>query len=134
MFGLANLLSYFAAAHTFGTKCTMNASVIHNFLGFPHWWQYMTLQYDQQGICSPVFNGPSDLFPIALAVLDILLRVAGIVAVVSIIVAGVEYVFASGNSEKGANARKRIINSLIGLAIALVAAATVSFIGQAVAP
>lgn len=85
---------------------------------------------DALGQCTPNFTGLSDIFPIGLAALDILLRVAGLVAVISIIIAGVEYIAAAGNAEKITGARKRAVNSLIGLAIALVAVVTVSFIGR----
>jgi type IV secretory pathway VirB2 component (pilin) len=62
--------------------------------------------------------------------LDILLFVAGIIAVISIIWAGFEYLTSMGNSDKGVSARKRIINSIIGLAIVLIATSIVTFIGS----
>jgi type IV secretory pathway VirB2 component (pilin) len=58
------------------------------------------------------------------------LRLAGIVAVISIILAGIGYITAAGNAEKITSSRKRIVNSVLGLAIVFVAAAVVSFIGN----
>lgn len=76
----------------------------------------------------------SGLLPIGLAVLDMLLYAAGFVAVLMVIAAGLEFIFAGGETDKAAEARKRIQNSLIGLVIAVSATAIVSFIGKAVAP
>jgi hypothetical protein len=75
---------------------------------------------------------PNGLWSIGLAVIDMLLYVAGIVAVISIIIAGVSYITAAGSSDQITSARKRIINSLLGLAIVLIASALVSFIGNAI--
>jgi type IV secretory pathway VirB2 component (pilin) len=59
-----------------------------------------------------------------------LIRLAGLVAVVMVIFAGVSYMTAQGNAEKAASARRRIYQSLIGLVIVFVAAGFVSFIGN----
>ena len=100
------------------------------FFGFPHWWKYLNTQTDPTGKCVPAFNFPSDTWAVGLAVIDMLLHLAGIVAVVSIIIAGVSYITAAGAADKITSARKRIVNSLLGLAIVLVASAVVSFIGN----
>jgi len=75
---------------------------------------------------------PDGLWSIGLAIIDMLLYVAGIVAVISIIIAGVSYITAAGSSDQITSARKRIVNSLLGLAIVLIASALVSFIGNAI--
>jgi len=59
---------------------------------------------------------------------------AGFVAVVAIIIAGVRYMGAGGNPEKAASARKGLYNGLLGLVIALTATAIVAFIGNSLAP
>ncbi len=96
----------------------------------PVWYKYLKIQPDVLGQCAPVFSFPNDIFAIGLAIVDMLLRVAGFVAVISIIVAGIQYIISLGNQEKGTLARKRIQNALIGLAIVFVATAFVSFIGR----
>jgi hypothetical protein len=108
--------------------------VNHNsFFGFPPWWKYIhTGNYDGLGNCTPTVDFPSGIWAIAFAVIDMLLYLAGIVAVVSIIIAGISYITAAGNAEEITSARKRIVNSLIGLAIVLIAAAVVSFVGNAI--
>ncbi len=132
MFYLAKLGSFFAATipSTFSTHC--NPSSQGQFFNFiPHWWEYLKNgSIDATGQCAPTAQLPGDAWAIGLAVLDMLIRVAGFLAVISIIIAGIEYIIAAGNPEKGAAARKRIINSLVGLAIVLVATAAVSFIGK----
>lgn len=108
--------------------CTISGG---NFLGLPHWWQYLNGVPDGAGGCSPAFNMPVDILPIGLAIINILLHLAGFVAVIAIIVSGVSYIMAIGNSEKITSSRKGIQNALIGLAIAMIAAQIVSFIGKA---
>ena len=101
------------------------------FLSFPHWWAYLPdSAFDNSTSCSvTTVSIPGDLLAIGLAVLDMLIFVAGFVAVVMIIVAGINYMLAIGNSEKVTSARRSIINSIVGLAIVMDAAAFVSFIG-----
>jgi len=130
MFGLAYLLyklPIYLAVIKPGASCTLDHRV---FFLIPPWWEYMNGAYDPLGQCTPTFAFPGDLFALGFAILDMLLRVAGFVAVVSIIIAGVQYITSVGNSEAVTNARKRIINALTGLAIALIATAVVSFVGR----
>jgi hypothetical protein len=103
------------------------------FFGFPHWWKYIkNTEVDALGNCVPKFSFPNDIWAVAFAVTDMLLYLAGIVAVISIIIAGVSHITSDGNPEKAAAARKRIYNALIGLAIVLIASGVVSFIGNKV--
>jgi hypothetical protein len=103
----------------------------HAFFHFPHWWQYISRgQKDFLGHCTPVVGFPDGIWAIALAVSSMLLYLAGLVAVFSIIASGVMYMFAAGNPEKAASARKRLYNSLIGLAIVFAAAPVVAFLGS----
>jgi len=102
-----------------------------SFFFFPHWWEFVnTSTTDASGKCVPTPVFPNDIPAVGLAIVDILLRVAGLIAIISIIVAGVAYITASGNPEKAASARKRVYNSLIGLAVVFVAAGVVAFIGN----
>jgi hypothetical protein len=117
--------SFFAAAKT----CPITNN---KFFGFPHWWDYLGTKRDYLGDCQPVFNAPGDLWAVALAIIDMLLYLAGIIAVFSIIFAGISYITAAGSSDKVTAARKRIINSLIGLAIAVLATVIVDFVGKSI--
>ncbi|MEX1995221.1 MAG: hypothetical protein WD887_00385 [Candidatus Saccharimonadales bacterium] len=99
------------------------------FFFIPSWWEYLPTIDTPLG-CKITFNPPGDIWLVGLAVLDILLRLAGFIAVISIIIAGVSHIFSGGNPEKAASARKRLYNSLIGLAVALIATAFVTFLGR----
>src|SRR5665213_100264 len=115
----------FAAAA--GTACTISN---HAFFFLPPWWEYLKTTTDALGQCAPSFTFPNDIFSVGLALVDILLRVAGFAAVVSIIIAGVQHLLTDGNPEKAAAARRRLYNSVIGLLIAITATAMVTFIGN----
>jgi hypothetical protein len=112
--------------------CTLPGKGTNQFFGIPHWWQYLNGEPDIFGKCSPKVDFPGGILPVGLAIVDMLLFVAGIAAVISIIVAGFQYMSSMGNAEKGVSARKRIVNSIIGLAIVLIATTLVNFIGSTI--
>lgn len=127
-----NHLIIFGAA---GDPCNLRAPGQSNsFFGFPNWWKYVKEGTDDGlGRCVPKFDlsgGLSPLWSIAFAIVDMLLYLAGIVAVIMIIIGGISYITSSGNAEKAAQARGKIIDALIGLAIVVLASAVVSFIGN----
>lgn len=101
----------------------------HTFFFIPPWWEYIN-PAKIGADCSIAFSFPNDLLAVGLAIVDMLLRVAGLVAIVSIIIAGVGYITAAGQVEKTASARKRIYNALIGLAVVTIASGVVAFIGN----
>lgn len=72
----------------------------------------------------------SDVPGVILVVIDDLLRIAGLVAVAFIIIGSFEYVGSRGNPERTASAQSTIMNALVGLAVALIAVALVSFLGS----
>jgi hypothetical protein len=119
-------------AVAFGVDCDPSKdNPASNFFNFPHWWKYIPKgKGDALGSCTPTIKIPNGILPIGLAVIDMLLYFAGIAAVLSIIIAGISYITAAGSSDKITAARKRIVNSLLGLAVVLVASAVVSFIGN----
>jgi hypothetical protein len=122
MIGLS-LISHFADA------ATKAACSTHAFFVFDPWWKYLDVKKDSTGLCQVVFDFPYDLTLVALAILDMLLRLAGLIAVAYVIYGGIQYVTSQGEPEGIKNAQNTIINALIGLAITLMAAATISFIG-----
>ena len=100
------------------------------FFFLPNWWEYLNGSLDPLGKCTPDVNFPHVILPIGLAIIDMLIRLGGLVAIISIIIAGVTYITSGGNPENTVKARRRIYNSLIGLAIVFVAAGAVAFIGN----
>lgn len=61
-------------------------------------------------------------------IINILLLVAGAVAVIYIIIGGYQYVTAGGNADTASQARSTILNALIGLIIIFAAYAIVAFV------
>ncbi len=117
------------------TQADCDADKAKLLLGIlPKWYKYMTYQPDSTGRCSIVLNDlrgqPQQLLLLVLALVEILLRVAGIVAVVFVLVGGFRYITSQGEPENTKAALGTIINALIGVAIAMLATAAVSFLGN----
>ena len=110
------------------------ASCSTSFLGLKPWYAYLKLNPAPD--CSiksfnllPKGRTPSDVPLVFLAVIDDLMRLAGLVAVVFVIYGGVQYVTSQGNPEDASRAQSTIQNALIGLAVAIIAVLAVSFLG-----
>lgn len=106
-------------------------------LGIPTWYQYLPVDPNPDPItgkcqiASPASDSEgSVVILILMGVFDILLFIAGVVAFVMIIWGGFKLITSTGESQKIADARKTIYNSLIGLAIAIIASQVVSFIAK----
>ncbi len=101
-----------------------------NFLGIiPPWSKY--LEFDKD--CSVVLDfgkNPQQFWLVGFGILDILLRIAGLVAVGFVIYGGFRFVMSQGESENIKNARSTIINALIGVAIAVLASTLVNFVAS----
>jgi ABC-type Fe3+ transport system permease subunit len=95
-----------------------------NFLGFfPTWYQYLA------GSCSsPQIHALSDVWLIVAAIIEILLRIAGLAAVIFVMYGGFQYLTSQAEPDAVNKARQTIINALIGLAIAVLASVIVNFI------
>lgn len=115
-----------------------------NFFSFPTWYKYLVqggFMLDDNGSCSLKLINADDwakvVVLIAMGVLDILLRLAGMVAVGYIIYGGAKYMFAytgpGGGPQQTKEAQETVLHAVIGLFIAIIGAAVVSFIGKTVA-
>jgi hypothetical protein len=106
-----------------------------NFFGFPAWYEYLPEKNPKVGIvggdevCSPHLSSVGDVWLIGLAVVEIMLRVAVILAIIFVMIAGLKYVNSRGNAEKTESAKKTLVDALIGMVIAISATAVISFIG-----
>ena len=125
---LGGLLAHFAAG---SGNCADQG-----FLGLWPWYHYLQVSPDASGACSvtnfTLLGSHSSILLILLALVDDLLRIAGVLAVGFVIYAGVKYITSQGDPAETARAQSTLISSLAGLAIALVAVAVVSFIGNQV--
>lgn len=95
----------------------------------PTWYKYLDGTAGADGGCDLDFTFPDDIPAIALAIVEILLRVGALVAVAFVIYGGFLYLISQGEPDRAAAARKTIVNAVIGLVIALLATGIVSFIG-----
>ena len=109
-----------------------------SFLGFPTWYKYLDVgpkDSDPCAIIGPLKDGSLDFAKaaprIGLAIVEILLRVAGMVAVGFIIYGGFRFLTSQGEPEAYKMAQKTVISALIGLVIAIMAVTIVSFVGGA---
>ena len=102
-----------------------------NFLGLPTWWAYLPSITDPNTHqCVPQVTGINDIWLIVAAVIELLLRLAGLIAVFMVIVGGVKYMTSEGSPEDTAKGRSTIIYSLVGLMISVSAALIVTFIAK----
>lgn len=100
-----------------------------SFFEFPHWYEYLhegTL--DAFNKCVPKISNINDTWLIVLAGIDILLRLAGLVAFGAVLYGGIRYLTSQGEPDKTKQAKDTIINGLIGAVIAILAASTVRFV------
>lgn len=111
--------------HTFAAN-----SCQRTFFGLKPWYAY--LNPDPSKGCAinlTLLGSHSSLLLIGLAILDDLIRVAALVAVAFVIYGGIQYVTSQGSPEDTTKARQTIINALVGLLLAIIAASLVSFVG-----
>ncbi len=100
-----------------------------DFLGLPRWDAYLPGQIDPTtGQCAPSFGSIGDIWLIVAAVIEMLLRIAGLGAVVMVIFGGIKYTTSMGSPDAVNAAKNTIVHSLIGLLIAVSAAFLVTFI------
>lgn len=109
---------------------------VGGFFGIPTWYKYIK-EFDDN--CNPKVNlrkGPNGasfngtvVIQIALAIVDILLRVGALIAVGFVLYGGFLYLTSQGEPDGLKRGRQAIINALVGLVIAIMASAIVAFIG-----
>lgn len=107
---------------TFGAHCKSE------FFGLPSWNKYLEVTHDSAGGCTVVDFGLSDIWLIAAAILEVLIRVAGLISVIYVMWGGFRYLTSQGDPQKTNSARSTIIYALVGLGVTIVASTTVSFI------
>lgn len=119
-------VSYLAGATT--SPCQAQS-----FFGLVPWYKYLQLDPATCDVKDfhllPGAGQHSDVLLVGLAIVDDLLRIAGLIAVGFVIYAAISFITSQGNPEDAARARGTVINALVGLVIALVAVVFVQFIG-----
>src|SRR5690242_7290987 len=88
----------------------------------------------KEGVCTvtnfTVLGEHSSFLLIALANVDDLLRIAGLLAVAFMIYSGIQFIMSNGEPAAAAKARTGAFNALIGLAIAMVSISFVAYLGN----
>jgi hypothetical protein len=123
---MTSLLWFFGKA---GDACNPSGG---NFFGLPHWYSYLHGAVDPNGHCSPTIGSIADAWLIVAAIIEILLRIAAILAVMMIIYGAFSYVTSQGEADATKRARDTIVNALVGLAIAITSAAIIQFIAGSI--
>ncbi len=102
----------------------------NTFLGIPTWYKYLDVTKDANGACA-IDTSNSDgsmVLLIIMGIFDILMFLAGLIAVIMVIYGGFRLVTSTGEPQKIAAARTTILNALIGLGIAILASQVVGFV------
>ena len=121
---MTGLLTLFAA-----TDCAKHG----DFFGFPTWYKYLKQTADpNNGLCTPHLQGFNDIWLIVAAIIEILLRVAALAAVGFVIYGSITYITSQGEPEATGQAKNTIVNAVIGLAIAVLAAAIIQFVAGSI--
>ncbi len=122
----------FQFLQTFASTCTEK-------YGFPTWYKYLggheetSVAHGKEVVQCVLpqdftIQGAKSLTGIGLAVIEILLRVGGIVAIGFVIYGGFQYLTSQGEPDRTRSAKDTILNAIIGLVIAILATTIVRFI------
>jgi hypothetical protein len=96
------------------------------FLTLPRWHDGVSRTVDDN--CVVEIENLSDIWIIALNAIDIVLQIVGYIAAGFVIYGAIRYVISSGNPDNVGKAKDTIVKALIGMVIAMSAAAVVGFI------
>jgi ABC-type Fe3+ transport system permease subunit len=111
----------------FADTCNSLKGASH-FLSFPTWYEYLPTTTDGNGVCSPGLNNINDVWLIVAAVIEILLRVATLMAVGFVIYGGISYTTSQGSPERTNSAKNTLVSAVVGLTICVVASIVIAFI------
>ena len=106
------------------TGCTSTSA---SFFSFPTWYEYLS--------CSgtnPQITNINDVWLIVLAIINILLHVAAMIAVFLIIYGGIKFMTSQGNPDQINKAKGTILSAVVGLIICVLADVTISFIAGSI--
>jgi hypothetical protein len=102
-----------------------------DFLSFPSWNSGLTCDEtgtDREHVVIGEDDIPKFIWTVVLNVLDILFRIAGILAVIMLIVSGYQYLASTGVPDKISKAKSGMIRAIVGLVIALLSSTIIYFI------
>ncbi len=127
MLGVSTVLVPSVATAATAAECTGNASIPI----LPKWYKYIPHHFDAStNSCVVDAQFPESIPAILLAISEILLRIAGILAVIFVIYGGFQYLTSTGEPDKAKAGRTTIINALVGLMIAMLSTVIVNLVGR----
>lgn len=139
IFGTGALLAVFAAPVQ-AASCDLTpggGALSGGAFEITPWYKYLDGD-NASGKCRPAFpesDGSVDIAKsgalIGAAIIELLTRVAGLIAVGFVIYGAIQYITSQGEPEGLAHAKNTITNALIGFVIVMLAIAIVQFIGRA---
>ncbi|OGE81781.1 MAG: hypothetical protein A3E98_01540 [Candidatus Doudnabacteria bacterium RIFCSPHIGHO2_12_FULL_48_11] len=88
-------------------------------------------QYTNPNPAGTGLPGDTRLSEFILKIINIALAIAGLIAVLFLIIGGFRYITAAGNEEAGAQAKKIITNSIIGIVVIILSFVIVRVISSA---
>ncbi len=124
---MISLVGVTAIVPTYASAAACKTQEDSNLLNFPTWYRGLC----QSGTDKVQIEGgsPADVvFTIALNLIDIALRVVGILAVGYLVYGGFRYVMSRGSPEETKKAQDIILKAIIGLVIAILSTVIVSFV------
>lgn len=103
---------------------------------FVPWYKYLQGE-TVDGKCSPVFPKTSKenydigkgIPLILMAIIELLLRISGLIAIGFIIFGSIQYITSQGSPDSLKGAKSTITNAIVGLVVAMVATGFVQFLG-----
>ncbi|MCL2173846.1 pilin [Candidatus Saccharibacteria bacterium] len=125
-----------SAASVTSNECNDRAQfAVNAFLGFPTWYRGLELEANAERtgciLAEKAFEGKEIgliIFTIALNVIDIALRIAGLIAVGFVIWGGFHYTMSRGDPESTKKSLNIIRSAIIGVGISMVSSAVFSFL------
>jgi ABC-type Fe3+ transport system permease subunit len=100
-------------------------------LKFPTWYEYLPVN-TANNTCSPMINNIDDVWLIVAAVIEILLRVAAIMAVGFIIYGGIQFTISQGDPQQTNAAKGTLTAAVVGLVICLIATIVITYVAESI--
>lgn len=124
------MISLFATLQYLKTFAASCANYNPSFFEFPTWYKYLIVNGKIEDDCSLSDNfGLMDIWSIVIAVIEMIVYVAGIVAVVMIIWGGFRMITSQGSPETIKEARNTVLYAVIGLVVTISARAIMGVVG-----
>lgn len=111
---------------------TAVCEVSGNFFSFPTWHKYLSLVNTEDKSCHVHLQSIWDVWLIGAAIIEMLIRVAAMIAIVMIVWGGVRYIQSRGDPNNTKQALNTILAAVGGLVISVVATVMISFIAGSI--